>query len=96
MQKFMDCFIPSETELKRAAAHLRSLTESGGFFRCYFLPEIGKFRYHEFGSGAECMRFPHTIALEIPDDAGIGYESMEHTPAQIRAEIETAVKMARS
>ena len=90
MQKFMDCFIPSETELKRAAVHLRSLTAEGVEMHCYFLPEIGKFRYHER------MKFPYTMALEIPDDAGIGYESMEHTPAQIRAEIETAVKMARS
>lgn len=90
MQKFMDCFIPSETELKRAAAHLRNLTAEGGEIRCYFLPEIGKFRYHER------MKFPYTMVLEIPEDTGIGYESLEHQPAQIRAEIETAVKMARS
>lgn len=90
MQNIMGYFIPSESELTRAAAHLRSLTAEGMEMRCYFLPEIGKFRYHN------SVKFPSAMVLEIPEDTGIGYESMEHTPAQVREEIITAVKMARS
>ena len=103
MQKFMDCFIPSETELKRAAAHLRqlqrSVTDSEGlstsYFRCYFLPESGRFIFPEFVDSLSYCVY-NGIMLEIPSDCGAGWESREYTAVEVREEIKTAVKMARS
>lgn len=103
MQKFKDCFIPSETELKRAAAHLRRLQRSArnregfstSYFRCYFLPESGRFFFPEFTDCLSCCVY-NGIMLEIPYDCGASVESREHTAVEVREEIITAVKMARS
>lgn len=103
MQKFKDCFIPTITELKRAAAHLRqlqrSVTDSEGlstsYFRCYFLPESGRFFFPEFVDSLSCCVY-NSIMVEIPCDCGAGFESREHTTVEVREEILAAVKMARS
>ena len=99
MKKFKDCFIPSKSELKRAAAHLRNLqnsvTDSEGlsstYFRCYFLPETCKFIFHEYCDCHSYTVSDSEMMLEIPSSCGAGWESVECTPDQILSEIEYAI-----
>ena len=76
-------YLPSVTEIKKAAAHVRRLrNNSCNYFTCEYYPNEGVFRYAEFtdpssytDSRAYCVIHPET---------GTGYEDPYSTPEATR------------
>lgn len=96
MKKINDIYIPSITEIKAAAAHLRKLesaaTNSEGikssYFDCVYLPEQGSFQFNEFCDPHSYVDYGDTQHVYIPSECGKEWADSSSSPEAIRKEIE--------